>query len=143
MNSRAMAQSYLRQAAERLRHAEEALESGNYPYTIRQSQELVEFSLKAALRFAGIEAPKWHDVGPVLRRNTQRFPEWFRSKINELASISRRLRREREPSMYGDEESGLSPDELYTREDALTALTDAEKVYKLCIKLLKKASAIQ
>jgi HEPN domain-containing protein len=103
----------------------------------------VELSLKAALRFAGIEAPKWHDVGPVLRCNTQRFPEWFRSRINELASVSRRLRREREPSMYGDEESGLSPDELYTREDALTALTDAKKVYKLCIKLLKNACAVQ
>jgi len=34
-----MAASYMRQAKERLKHAGEALESGNYAYVVRQSQE--------------------------------------------------------------------------------------------------------
>jgi HEPN domain-containing protein len=49
MNNIAMARAHLGQAVERLRHAKEALEGGNYPYVVRQSQEAVELLLKAAL----------------------------------------------------------------------------------------------
>jgi HEPN domain-containing protein len=107
LKNTAMAEAYIRQAMERLKHAREALRRGNYPYVVRQSQEAVELALKASLRLVGVEPPRWHDVGPVLRRETGRFPEWFREEIPRLARISRRLRREREPSMYGDEESGI------------------------------------
>ncbi len=132
-----MAESYMKQAEERIRHAEEALKGGNYPYVIRQSQEATELSLKASLRFVGIEPPKWHDVGPILLQNSERFPDWFKGKISKLASISRRLRREREPSMYGDEESGLPPEQLYSIEDAKEALDYAKEVYSFCLKLLR------
>jgi HEPN domain-containing protein len=133
-----MAESYLRQAEERLKHAKEALGS-NHPYVIRQSQEAVELSLKAALRTVGIEPPKFHDVGPILRENRGHFPEWFKEEIDKMATISRVLRREREPSMYGDEELSLSPDELYTLEDAKTAIDGCEFVFKNCKKLLEDA----
>ena len=53
-----------------------------------------------------------------------------------MASISRMLRREREPSMYGDEELALPPDELYTFEDAKTALDGCVFVLNNCKKLL-------
>ncbi|MEM2914451.1 MAG: HEPN domain-containing protein, partial [Candidatus Bathyarchaeia archaeon] len=66
MNNVELAKSNLRQAEERFKHAKEALEAGNYPYVIRQCQEAVELSLKAALRVTGVEPPKWHDVGPIL-----------------------------------------------------------------------------
>lgn len=141
MNNVDMAKSYLRQAGERVRHAKEALESRNYAYTIRQSQEAVELALKAALRLVAIEPPKWHDVGPILKRHRAIFPEWFRAKIDELASISRKLRREREPSMYGDEETGTPPDQLYSRMDAEEAVGYAEVALNLCMKLLKEALA--
>jgi HEPN domain-containing protein len=132
-----MAESYLNQAGERVKHAEEALQRGNYPYVMRQSQEAVELSLKAALRVVGIEPPKWHDVGPILMQNRDRFPEWFREKIPKVASMSRKLRREREASMYGDEETGLPPESLYTDEDAKEALSYADFVYEACKRLLE------
>mgnify|MGYP000294713818 CR=1 FL=1 len=47
-----------------------------------------------------------------------------------MARYSRRLRREREPSMYGDEETGLPPDALYGYEDAEDALEMAEYVHE-------------
>jgi HEPN domain-containing protein len=137
----AMANSYLKQAEERLKHAGEALTNGNYPYVIRQSQEAVELALKASLRIVGIEPPKFHDVGPILRKNTEFFPEWFRKEIDRMASISRMLRREREPSMYGDEELALPPDELYTFEDAKMALDGCEFILRNCRKLLDEAEA--
>ena len=75
MKNTVMAKSYIRQALERIRHAREALETTrNYPYVIRQCQEAVELLLKASLRLVGVEPPKWHDVGPILRREEKRFP---------------------------------------------------------------------
>jgi HEPN domain-containing protein len=136
MNNISMAEAYLRQASERIRHAREALEHGNYPYVIRQCQEAVELLLKASLRLVGVEPPKWHDVGPVLKKEMERFPEWFRKEIPMLSRISRRLRREREPSMYGDEETGTPPDELYDKDDATEALEWASYVLSAVEKLL-------
>ena len=133
MKNTAMAEAYIRQAMERLKHAREAHRRGNYPYVMRQSQEAVEPALKASLRLVGVEPPRWHDVGPVLRREAERFPEWFRDEIPRLARISRRLKRE--PSMHGDEEFGIPPDELYDREDALEALRWARFTLRIVLRL--------
>ena len=136
MNNLEMAENGLRQARVRIRYAEHALTQGEYPYVIRQSQEAVELALKSALRLAGIEPPKWHDVGPILKDNSHRFPPWFAEKIEELASISRELRREREPSMYGDEETSTPPYKIYSRQDSEKALSNAGKVVNICERLL-------
>jgi len=141
LNNIVLAKSNLRQARDRLKHAEEELESGDYPYIVRQCQEAVELSLKAALRLVGVEPPKWHDPGPVLRRERNRFPEWFREHIDEFASISRSLRKERELAMYGDEEAGIPAEELYTRYDAEQALNMAKKVLGHVEKLLQEITA--
>ena len=139
MNNLRLAESNIRQAEERLLHASEALSRGNYPYVVRQSQEAVELALKAALRIVGVEPPKWHDVGPILKRERARFPEWFQEVIDRLASISRKLRKERELAMYGDEEALVPPDELYSCEDAEEALDYARYVLSIVKKLLDSA----
>jgi len=83
-----------------------------------------------------IEPPKWHDVRPVLRQEQGKFPAWFQEHIDELISISRSLRKKRELAMSSDEESGVPPEELYTRVDAEYALSNARKVLKLVEKLM-------
>jgi len=138
LNNLRMARSYLSQAEERLFHAEMALKRSKYAYCIRQCQETVELSLKGVLRAVGIEPPKWHDVGPILRREKERFPEWFKEKIDILSHISRSLRREREASMYGDEELMIPPDELYTEYDAREALKEAKLVFEICDRLYRE-----
>ena len=80
LNNYDLAKSYIRQAEERIKHAKEALSEGNYPYAVRQCQEAVELLLKAALRYVGVEPPKLHDVGPLLRKERDRFPAWFQEK---------------------------------------------------------------
>ena len=136
MNNVDMARAYVEEAERRLRVAEMMLKEKAYAYCIRQCQEAVELLLKAALRLVGIEPPKWYDVGPVLMEFSERFPDWFREKILELAAISRWLRREREPSMCGDEELGLPPTKLYTEPYALKAVEEAKTVYAYVKKLL-------
>ncbi len=131
-----MAKSGLRQAGVRVESAEGALVKGEYQYVVRQSQEAVELALKSVLRLVGIEPPKWHDFGPILKEHKDRFPHWFAENIEEMASISRELRHEREPSMYGDEETSTPPYKLYSRKDAEKALTNTRKVLELCEKLL-------
>ena len=64
---------------ERLKHAKEAFEIGNYPYVVKQCQEAVELLFKASLRLVGVEPAKWHGVGPVLRREVHRSPIGFKS----------------------------------------------------------------
>ena len=56
-----------------------------------------------------------------------------------MASISRTLSREREPSMYGDEELALPPDDLYTAADAQHALGDGTFILTTCTRLLEEA----
>jgi len=136
-----MALSYLRQAEDRVRYAGKADEEGNFAYVVRQCQEAVELSLKACLWLIGAEVPKLHDVGPVLREERASFPSWFRERVDDLAYFSRVLRREREPSMYGDSESGLPPDRVYSKKDSQEALRMAEEVLRISKKLLEEVKA--
>jgi len=78
------------------------------------------------LRQVGIEPPKWHDVGGILKEYRARFPESVGVQIERLAEISSWLRKEREFSFYGDVD--FIPTEEYSREDALRAIDDAQFV---------------
>lgn len=71
-------------------------------------------------------------------RNT--FPEWFRNEVKATASTSRWLVREREPSMYGDEELGLPPRRIYTYAEK--AFKEAAKIVELTSKLIEEGSRL-
>jgi len=111
-------------------------ERAAWSLAVRRAQEAVEIALKGALRWAGIEVPRLHDVGFLLRQNPGRFPPEFTALVPRLASISRSLRAERERSFYGDEETGLPPEELYSEEDGDEAIQKAGFVLKACMALV-------
>lgn len=111
---------------------------GVWNLVVRRCQEAVELALKGALQWAGLEVPRVHDVGAVLRQHPDRFPSDFRASIPKLASISRALRAEREISFYGDEESGLPPEMLYDADDAAEALAKSTFVLDACRGLLNE-----
>jgi HEPN domain-containing protein len=100
---------------------------------VRRSQEAVELALKGALRRVGVEVPRVHDVGVFLKEHISKFPIGFQDKVDRLASVSRKLRREREVSFYGDEDVGAPPQMLYMEEDARSALEDARFVLESCL----------
>ncbi|MGC9105564.1 MAG: HEPN domain-containing protein [Thermoprotei archaeon] len=143
MNFDDLAKSYLSQAEERLELARIEYERRKYNITVRFCQEAVELALKASLRLVGVEVPKFHDVGPVLKVNADRFPPWFKEKVDLYASYSRTLRREREPSMYGDEETGTPPELLYSEYDGREALRMATEVVQAVRKLLEEKERSQ
>lgn len=135
MRNTEMARTYLEQAKARLETAKRAYEDRNYAFAVRQSQECVELSVKAVLRLYGVEYPREHDVGMLLFRLSDRFPSWFSKEFHKLVGISAELAKCRGPSMYGDEERGVPPSQLFGKDEAAKALRDAEFTYGLCGKL--------
>ena len=97
---------------------------------MRRAQESVELSLKAALRLLGVEHPREHDVSDVLNEvvRPKDLPEWFRSELETISVISKRLTEERGPAFYGDERAFIPPGRLYAKEDAERAIGDAKKI---------------
>ncbi len=54
------------------------------------------------LRAAGIGPPKYHDVGSLLLEHKGKYRADVSRQMKRVASISKRLRKERELSFYGD-----------------------------------------
>lgn len=142
MRSLRIAESYLRQARARLEDALDAMQDENHPYAVRLSQECVELSLKAVLKTIGIEYPKVHDVSDIFPEIRDRLPDWFKAEIDFLQESSKLLFKKREPSLYGEEETLLSPNEVMNRTDAEDATNRAEKTCQLCEKLITELKAI-
>ncbi|MDE1820241.1 MAG: HEPN domain-containing protein [Euryarchaeota archaeon] len=108
MNPEDGPEEFLVRADERVRAARAALGRRRTPDVVRFSQEAVELSLKSALRSAGIDYPKFHDVGFVLEDHRDKFPAWFRSAIPEMAELSHALADRREAALYGSQK-GVGP----------------------------------
>jgi len=95
-------------------------------------------SLRQRLGILSIEPPKLHDVGPLLRKERSKIPAWFQERINEFAYYSGVLRREGEPTTYGDEETGTPPEELYSKFDAENATRMCDTVHEFVKELITK-----
>lgn len=137
MTNESLAQSYLRKATDRLDVLALLLQKGAYSDVVREAQELVELALKGMLRAIGVEPPKWHDVGGLLLDHRERFPRDLRPPLEDLAQISKRLRKERELAFYGDLD--FIPTEEYTLEDACQAQQDAERVLQAARRVIESA----
>ncbi|MCL6552269.1 MAG: HEPN domain-containing protein [Firmicutes bacterium] len=136
MTNREMAEAHLRQARAILIEARDLHARGVWNLVVRRAQEAVELALKAALRWAGVEVPRVHDVGDALVDHQSRFPAEFRAHLDRFVAVSRRLGRERERSFYGDEATASAPQHLYAERDADLALEDAEFVAHWCGRLI-------
>jgi HEPN domain-containing protein len=127
-----MARGFQRRAETVLREAERLCADGAWNLVVRRCQEAVELALKGALRAAGAEIPKVHDVSAALRRHADRLHPSLRESIDVLTEASRQLREERELAFYGDEESGTEAEALFNEQDASDALARAGDVVHRC-----------
>lgn len=134
MNTKSLAESYLKKALNRLDILDLLFKKDAFSDVIRESQEIVELSLKGMLRFVGVEPPKIHDVGGLLLEHYNKFPADISKKLNQLADISKRLRKERELAFYGDID--FIPTEEYTKKDAKEAIRDTRLIVETARKLI-------
>jgi HEPN domain-containing protein len=101
----------------------------------REAQEIVELALKGMLRHAGVEPPKWHDVGSILEQYADRYPALTREDLLQLVRISARLRKEREFAFYGDID--FIPTEQYAEADAARATEDAATSVRAAVRVIE------
>jgi HEPN domain-containing protein len=120
-----LAGDHVRRAEIRLRVLDVLFESESWADVVRESQEVVELALKGLLRAHGVEPPRVHDVSEVLLAEHGRLPAALQRHLEELAEISRDLRRDRELAFYGAED--LTPSGFYTRKDAEKARSGARR----------------
>lgn len=111
-----LARDYLRRARVRLDALDVLFEAGSWADVVRESQEVVELTLKGLLRNCGVDPPRVHDVSDVLRAEARRLPRPLQAELDDLTEASRHLRRDRELAFYGAED--LTPSGFYEREDA-------------------------
>lgn len=129
------------QAEDRLRVARIMLDSKNFAYCVRSCQEAVELALKALLLRAGIDPPKWHDVGRIVRDHRYRWPGMSDEEVDETCFISTKLRADRERSMYGDEDMSVPPQDLDVRHDAEVSMTWTRRVMEIVDRHFGEADA--
>lgn len=120
-----------------LRDAENAFRRGDFRATVASSQLSAENSAKAVIAFYRI--PSWsHNPAPELREVADQIPEDVKELALELADIAETLAPEHGRATYGEPLRGLTPWEIYSREDAEKALNYARKALKHTIKVLSK-----
>lgn len=129
MHSDDLARDYLHRAGVRLKALDVLFGAESWADVVRESQEIVELTLKGLLRSAGIDPPRLHDVSSVLLAERERLPEALAPQVEILAEISRQLRRDRELAFYGAED--LTPSGFYTRRDAEQARDGARKTVQM------------
>lgn len=129
MRNLELARDYVRRAEIRLRALDVLFDAESWADVVRESQEIVELTLKALLRTLGVEPPRVHDVSAVLSSERARAPRALVSHIDTLVNASRELRRDRELAFYGAED--LTPSAFYTKQDAERARTHARRTVEL------------
>jgi HEPN domain-containing protein len=129
MQNRDLARDYLMRSAVRLRALAVLYDAGSWADVVRESQEVVELTLKGLLRSCGVSPPRMHDVSDVLLAERARLPAELDAHVDRMVSVSRRLRRDRELAFYGSED--LTPSGFYSEDDARAARADAEDLVRL------------
>lgn len=124
-----LARDYVWRSEIRLRALTVLYDAESWADVVREAQEIVELVLKGLLRSCGVAPPRVHDVSEVLLAEHERLPPPLAEHVEQMVSVSRRLRRDRELAFYGAED--LTPSGFYTFEDADRARTDAETLVAL------------
>lgn len=135
MTNMTLAQSLIMKATDRLDILGLLLKKGAYSDVVREAQEIVELALKGMLRAVGVEPPKFHDVGGLLIEHKGKYDEEISKNLERAATISKRLKKERELAFYGDID--FIPTEEYNIDDARGAMEGANFVVVLARRLIK------
>lgn len=137
MTNLSLAQSYLFKSETRLKALGVLLAEEDYSDVIREAQEIVELALKGMLRQIGVEPPKQHDVGDLLKQYRDRLPGDVATDVDPVAGDSKWLRKERELTFYGDVD--FVPSEEYSAEDAGRAVAAAERAVRMALRVIPRA----
>lgn len=137
MQNRSLAYDYISRCKKRLKALDTLFEEQAWADVVRESQEVVELSLKALLRFSNIEVPRVHDVSGILEAEKDLLPKEVHKDLVEMIKISRELRRDRELAFDGSED--LTPSDFYEEGDAKLARERARWVVTVLAVVIKES----
>jgi HEPN domain-containing protein len=124
-----------------LQDAEDAYRRGDFRGAVASSQLAAENAAKAVV--AVYRVPSWtHDPSHELRELVDRMPQALRPSAEELAEVAELLAPEHGRATYGEPARGLTPWEIYGREDAEEALERARRALELMMVILRGLEAI-
>ena len=138
MQNKGLVKDYIERAGKRLLAVEVLVREKSWADVVRESQEIVELSLKALLRSCGVEVPRVHDVSALLEQERSRLPQGIVSEVDYLIFVSKSLRRDRELAFYGSED--LTPSDFYSEKDGREAFEMAKKTRRLVAGVLSDRS---
>jgi len=127
----------LKLAEHYLKDANEAYKRGDFRGTVASSQLSVENSAKAVIAF--FRVPSWsHNPSPELRELLANIPLEVKSLAEKIAEMAETLAPEHGRATYGEPIRGLTPWEIYNREEAEEALNYAKKSLEYAHIILRK-----
>jgi HEPN domain-containing protein len=129
-----MAQDYADRAKWSLKEAEQALSGGNNAICVRRAQEALELAAKAVLRRLAIEYPREHDVSEALEVAAERFPDYLRTRVEEIKAMLVELARVRGPAFYGYEAEEIPASQAFTPEYANETMEKTRPLVDLCVR---------
>jgi HEPN domain-containing protein len=95
-----------------------AIENEDWNLAVRRAQEIVELSLKGALKFLGVDYPKVHDVGYVfIKEAKNKGMQLSEDNFMKIQEASKWLTEARASAFYAEKN--------YSKDDALRAYEDA------------------
>ena len=131
-----MARDYAFRAKRCLEEAELAISEGDFPGTVRRSQEALELATKAMLRNLAIEYPREHDVGEALPTVAGRLPDYLSERIPELRGLLKELAEVRGPALYGYEWEGIPPTKAFGEDYARGVFGEVKELVGVVLKFL-------
>jgi HEPN domain-containing protein len=111
-----------------------SFEKGHWHRVMRKCQESAELSVKGIFKYIGIEYPKVHQMGSVIKKEIPGRKILAKDEIDRLSGISDSLALDREASFYGADD-GRPASGLFGGEDAREALEQAEWVIAMAEKV--------
>lgn len=127
MNTKISALAFIKDAEIIIEEARFSFEKGHWHRVVRKSQEATELAIKGLFKYLGIEYPKSHILGKVIKKELSKHQIFNKEVLNQIAFISDSLAFDREPSFYGSI-NGTSASLLFDKEDAEEALKNSEWV---------------
>ncbi len=96
MRNQSLIKDYLVRSQKRMKAVKTLFDEESWADVVRESQEVLELTLKALLRSAAVEVPRIYDVSGVLAEEKSRLPKKIQTQLDKIIAVSKSLRRDRE-----------------------------------------------
>ena len=125
MNNKLSAKAFLSDAEVIVDESRASFDKKHWHRVIRKCQEATELTVKGLFKYVGIEYPKTHILGRVIKREIGKHNLFGKDDLRKMAYISDSLAFDRGPSFYGSPDGIPAPD-LFDRDDATEALENTK-----------------